>query len=252
VIIVKNDSTDRTKLILLAKEWGLLPQICASTDEAKICLDNLHYDILWLNVDDFAQIEFAANIKSKRPGLKIIGVSSCGSRFTGEHHFDRIVCKPILDYDVLESTIALIGETRLCETFRLRESQSQSLSFLQYQAVLITNECHAVIKEIVQQRLTDLVSQSKVLPGDTVVAWLDAHPYQKWHVIVTTSRDVAQRVLQKFKNIQCILISQEHVDAPFLATTPRLQETSSHQIDESFLRAMLQLTAQSRLRKSVD
>jgi signal transduction histidine kinase len=232
----------------LATQWCMMPQVCERINDAKMCLAHTCCDIIWLGVRYDSDIEFAAWMKHHYPRTKVLGVSRIGRNFSGEHHFDRLVEFPLMEYDVLESTIALVGESKLCETFPRFEKMLSNLAVLQYHNVLLTSECPPGVIDMVQIQLTDVVSHSKVLHKETVEAWLHTQHSGGWSCFITTERALALVVTEQYKSIQCILLTSGHTGV----LTPQIQEVDVSQVSPHYLRQQLQRAAQESFRSRFD
>lgn len=242
VLIVQVPMTD------LAEQWHMMPQVCDQIETAKACLSRITYNVIWLGVRHDVDIEFAAWLKQHYPRTKVLGVSRIGRSFSGEHHFDRLIEFPLMEYDVLESTIALVGESKLCETFPRFEKMLTNVSVLQYHTVLLTSECLPSIIDMVQTQLTDIISHSKVIHKENVEVWLHTQRSSGWSCFITTERALALIVTEQYKSIQCILLTSGRTGV----LTPQIHEVDVSQVNPSFLRQQLQRAAQDSFRSRFD
>lgn len=241
VLIVKRDPE---RLTSYAAAWQMLPQVCSQHEQAKVCLAHISYNVVWTGVESEHDINLAAYIKKNYPRTKLLGLSRIGLGFSGEHHFDRLIEVPFSEYDLLEGTIALVGESRLCETFPRFERMMSSVSMLQYHNVLMTSECPQRVIDLVQTQLNDVVSHSKVVHKEH----LGLGKGGAWSCFITSEQALALSVTEQYKAIQCILLTNGRTGV----LTPQIQEVDVSLVTAAYLRQQLQRAAQESFRSRFD
>jgi DNA-binding response OmpR family regulator len=208
VLIAAAQFSVRAQLLAYAQLWNMKSQLCSNADDAMLCTRSMAtYDLGWIDVmmPEKNGVELASDIKQNKPAMILIGMSEVGNDFNGAHLFNKIVPKPVNEYDLLDASAALFTDDP--QTMRYSHLQRSDACNMCTLRILASSGCDTII-DMLNQHCTDIVSHTKVVTK--VDRWLEQHNTSYWNVVIVHDTALLDG-LKKYKNIESFIVLCEHM-----------------------------------------